>query len=124
LLQVSTECRDLLSQILVRDPKRRLNLVGIQRHPFYTRDLPSNFFQASEQLKAAPLPTDIQVGIGLLGFFCIFDDVPCNLMAYALQSLESVDQIINEAKICHMPFVADAEDFNNIDETDEDFLDG
>jgi hypothetical protein len=34
-----------------------------------------------------------------------------------------VDQIIDEAKIPHMPFVADAEDSYNFDETDEDFLD-
>jgi len=97
-LNVSNECRDLLSRILVRDPERRLTLVGIQRHPFYTRDLPSNFFQVNEQLKAAPLPAD-------------------------MQSLESIDKILQEAKLCSTPFDADAEDLY-IDETEEDYLDG
>lgn len=58
---MSTECRDLLARILVRDPERRLTLEGIQRHSFYTRDLPPNFFAVNQQLKAAPLPADLQV---------------------------------------------------------------
>jgi hypothetical protein len=35
-----------------------------------------------------------------------------------------VEKIIKDAKICQMPFVADAEDLYNIDEPDEDYLDG
>jgi hypothetical protein len=100
ILQVSTDCSDLLSRILDRDPKRRLDLDGIQRHPFYTRRrLPSNFVELGDQFKATPLPTDIQVDTGLLGSYYVFvQDARCNSMACALQSLESVDQILREAK--------------------------
>uniref|UniRef100_A0A061R595 Sulfur stress regulator n=1 Tax=Tetraselmis sp. GSL018 TaxID=582737 RepID=A0A061R595_9CHLO len=97
-LRVSTECQDLLSRILVREPERRITLVGIQRHPFYTRDLPTNFFQVNEQLKAAPLPED-------------------------MQSHDSIDEIIREAKNSPTPFDADAEDLY-VDDSEAGYFDG
>mmetsp|Transcript_32449 Transcript_32449/g.58064 ORF Transcript_32449/g.58064 Transcript_32449/m.58064 type:complete len:345 (-) Transcript_32449:136-1170(-) len=96
-LKVSTECRDLLARILVRDPERRLTLEGIQRHPFYTNDLPPNFFAVNQQLKAAPLPAD-------------------------LQTLESVDAIISKAKETSDKNDADAEDLY-FDDNGADFVD-
>mmetsp|Transcript_18403 Transcript_18403/g.51570 ORF Transcript_18403/g.51570 Transcript_18403/m.51570 type:complete len:234 (+) Transcript_18403:1009-1710(+) len=71
--QVSRACQDLLCRILVKDPRRRLTLAGIQQHHFYQQNLPACFFYVNEQLKAAPLPPD-------------------------MQSMESIDEIISKAQ--------------------------
>jgi len=90
-LKVSDDCRDLMDKVLMRDPNKRLTLQGIQAHPFYTKGLPKNFFAVNEQLKKAGLPP-------------------------GLQSLESIDSIIQEAK--KVPGVEE----DNIDEMFDDAL--
>ena len=40
-VEVSAECRDLLSRMLVRDPDARATMAGIQRHPWFTANLPA-----------------------------------------------------------------------------------
>lgn len=39
-IPVSAECRDLLSKVLVGNPKKRYTVQQIQRHPWYLKDLP------------------------------------------------------------------------------------
>ena len=48
--QVSAGCRDLLHRILVADPRMRITIADIQRHPWFTRDLPDGLAQMNDQL--------------------------------------------------------------------------
>ena len=50
--QVSPECKDLLECILVADPEKRITMAAIQRHPWFTRDLPDGVAQMNDQLLA------------------------------------------------------------------------
>ncbi|KAK9915945.1 hypothetical protein WJX75_006306 [Coccomyxa subellipsoidea] len=50
--QVSAECKDLLQRILVADPAKRITMADIQRHPWFTRDLPEGVAQMNDQLLA------------------------------------------------------------------------
>lgn len=38
--QVSEECRDLLRRMPVADPNKRINMVEIKKHPFFSSGLP------------------------------------------------------------------------------------
>jgi serine/threonine-protein kinase SRK2 len=49
---VSGECKDLLQRILVADPAKRITMADIQRHPWFTRDLPEGVAQMNDQLLA------------------------------------------------------------------------
>ena len=49
---VSDECKDLLQRILVAEPKQRITMADIQRHPWFTRDLPEGVAQMNDQLLA------------------------------------------------------------------------
>lgn len=51
---VTPECRDLLSQILVADPARRISLSDLQRHPWFRRDLPEEMASMNARLLANP----------------------------------------------------------------------
>uniref|UniRef100_A0A7S1SVZ9 Protein kinase domain-containing protein n=1 Tax=Tetraselmis chuii TaxID=63592 RepID=A0A7S1SVZ9_9CHLO len=73
-VKISEACHDIMTKILVRDPNKRLTLQGIQAHPFYTKGLPKNFFAVNEQLKNAGLPP-------------------------SLQTMQSIDAILQEAKV-------------------------
>ena len=50
--QVSPECKNLLECILVADPEKRITMDNIQRHPWFTRDLPEGVAQMNDQLLA------------------------------------------------------------------------
>ncbi|XP_050376535.1 serine/threonine-protein kinase SAPK2-like [Argentina anserina] len=39
-VQVSIECRHLLSQIFVENPEKRLTIAGIKNHPWFSKNLP------------------------------------------------------------------------------------
>lgn len=39
-LGLSPDCLDLLGRIFVRDPAQRIDLAGIQRHPWFLKNLP------------------------------------------------------------------------------------
>lgn len=57
---VSPQLRDLLSQMLVEDPGRRITIAGIQQHAWYLADLPEGVLTMNDEL---PLPgDDVQVG--------------------------------------------------------------
>lgn len=51
---VTPECRDLLGQILVADPERRISLSDVQRHPWFRRDLPPGVADMNERLLSDP----------------------------------------------------------------------
>lgn len=65
--QVSTECLDLLTRILVADPERRLSMTAIQTHPWFRIGLPkgtedmNRFYAAQctapEQVRTPPSPS-------------------------------------------------------------------
>lgn len=46
--RVSSECKDLITRILVADPDKRLTIPQIQRHPWYTKGLPPNVIKMNE----------------------------------------------------------------------------
>ena len=50
--QVSPECKHLLECILVADPEKRITMADIQRHPWFTRDLPEGVAHMNDQLLA------------------------------------------------------------------------
>lgn len=47
---LSNEVKDLLDQILVIDPSKRITVEGIMQHPWYQRQLPPRFQSALEKL--------------------------------------------------------------------------
>jgi len=49
-VQVSDECRDMLSKILVREPHRRITIDGIQSHPWYLKNLPPGVKEMNDSL--------------------------------------------------------------------------
>ena len=48
-IPVSAECRDLLSKVLVGNPKRRYTVQQIQRHPWYLKDLPTGVIKMNAE---------------------------------------------------------------------------
>ena len=46
--RVSSECKDLITRILVSDPDRRLTIPQIQRHPWYSKGLPPNVIKMND----------------------------------------------------------------------------
>ena len=51
---VSAECRDLLSKLLVADPRARIPLEGVWQHPWFQRDLPEGVSAMNIHLLANP----------------------------------------------------------------------
>ena len=49
-LKVSSSCRDLLSKILVDKPEKRITIPEIQKHPWYTEDLPPGVAEMNDNL--------------------------------------------------------------------------
>lgn len=49
-LAVSAPCADLLSGMLVADPRRRLTLAQVQRHPWFVEDLPAGVAELNDRL--------------------------------------------------------------------------
>ena len=48
-IPVSDECKDMLSQILVGNPKKRLTIEQIQQHPWYLKDLPPGVVKMNDE---------------------------------------------------------------------------
>ncbi|KAK9930443.1 hypothetical protein M0R45_027480 [Rubus argutus] len=44
-VQVSIECRHLLSQIFVEDPEKRITMTGIKSHPWFLKNLPMEMME-------------------------------------------------------------------------------
>ena len=58
---MTAECKDFLSKLLVANPKRRYTIKQIQRHPWYTKDLPPGVIHMNEEcLKLRDEPTGSQ----------------------------------------------------------------
>lgn len=52
---LSPECCNLIANLLVRDPGRRLCLHDIQRHAYFVRNLTQHWFKESAELKTSPM---------------------------------------------------------------------
>lgn len=97
-LQVSAECRDLLSRILVAEPAKRISIAGIMQHPWYCQDLPEGVRAMNDQL----VPPDVgQQETHFPG----------------QQSLKEIDRIVHETQ-------ADPNAFNGLDSSSSLDLDG
>ena len=51
---VSPECQDLLSQLLVADPRSRISMDGIWQHPWFQQNLPEGVAEMNMHLLANP----------------------------------------------------------------------
>ncbi|DBA91767.1 TPA: hypothetical protein ACH3X1_003357 [Trebouxia sp. C0004] len=64
-IRVSDDCKDLLKQILVADPSRRLGIPQIMEHPWFTTELPAGVSEMNQRLveeaEAGDLPLGSQV---------------------------------------------------------------
>lgn len=49
-VKASKECRDMLSRLLVSDPKSRITIAQIQKHPWYLKDLPPGVIDMNDHL--------------------------------------------------------------------------
>ena len=48
-IPVSNECKDLLSKVLVGNPKNRYTIQQIQEHPWYLKDLPPGVIKMNDE---------------------------------------------------------------------------
>lgn len=46
-IAISSECRDLLSQIFVADPNQRISMADIQRHEWFLKNLPADLIDGT-----------------------------------------------------------------------------
>ena len=53
-LRLSPECRDLMSQILVADPSKRISIQQLQDHPWYMKDLPPGVKEMNDNMRMPP----------------------------------------------------------------------
>ena len=51
---VTPECQDLLSKILAGDPAQRITLGEVQKHPWYTQELPPGVAEMNDRLLSDP----------------------------------------------------------------------
>lgn len=50
-LPISSECKDLVRQMLVGDPHQRINLASILKHPFFYTDFPASIHPQAAKLR-------------------------------------------------------------------------
>ena len=84
-LQLSPECQDLLDKIFQVDPKQRITLQDIQKHPWYTAALSSSYQGSWNQLEQEQQRVDnhihsreldmVRVCLQVLGSFGCWVDV-------------------------------------------------
>ena len=51
---VSGQCADLVRRILVADPRKRLSMEGIKKHPWFLKDLPRGALEMNDFYLQAP----------------------------------------------------------------------
>ena len=51
---VTPECQDLLSKILAGNPAQRITLGEVQKHPWYTKELPPGVAEMNDRLLSDP----------------------------------------------------------------------
>lgn len=61
---VTPECQDLLSKILAANPAQRISLCEVQKHPWFTKELPAGVAEMNDRLLSDPsyfhsLPTQV-----------------------------------------------------------------
>lgn len=74
-VRISSECRQLLSQIFVANPEKRISIGEIKRHPWFLKNLPKDFLEWSETSYNHDDPNE------------------------PLQSVDEIMKIVNEAKV-------------------------
>ena len=57
-VNVSPECKDLLSKLLVADPRARIPLQGVWQHPWFLKDLPDGVGAMNSHLLSNPATFD------------------------------------------------------------------
>lgn len=62
-VQLSVEAQDLLARIFRPDPKKRIGLAAMRRHPWLQQDAPSVLGQAAAAAAAAAAPAQSEDGI-------------------------------------------------------------
>lgn len=60
-LHLSRECVDLIARIFVGNPANRISIAGIQKHPWFLRNLPEELADGGEAARAlmAPSPQSV-----------------------------------------------------------------
>ena len=63
---VTPECQDLLSKILAADPAQRISLSEVQKHPWFTKELPPGVAEMNDCLLSDPsyyqsVPTQVHI---------------------------------------------------------------
>ena len=64
-LKVSSSCRDLLSKILVDKPEKRITIPEIQKHPWYTEDLPPGVAEMNDNLPSPGPEVQVSLTFGI-----------------------------------------------------------
>ena len=94
LLTLSTECKNLISRMLVTDPRQRANLSEIMNHPWITKGFnspPENYLPHREPLQ---LPLDPQIIEKMTGF----DFGPSDFITRELTKVMSSEEYHNALK--------------------------
>ena len=63
---VTPECQDLLSKILAGNPAQRISLREVQKHPWFTKELPPGVAEMNDRLLSDPTyyhsaPTQVSI---------------------------------------------------------------
>ena len=86
-LKVSSSCRDLLSKILVDKPEKRITISEIQKHPWYTEDLPPGVAEMNDNLPSPGPEVQASLYFMFTLFLCLMlpslpaDEDACFLVA-------------------------------------------
>ena len=61
-LHLSRECVDLIARIFVGNPANRISIAGIQKHPWFLKNLPEELADGGEAARAlmAPSPQSVE----------------------------------------------------------------
>ena len=72
-VEVSAECRDLLTRLMVRDPAERIGMADIHAHPWFVANLPVEAVSMND----AYLADDDYSGVQVRVFFWVCVCVLC-----------------------------------------------
>ena len=61
-LHLSRECVDLIARVFVGNPANRISIAGIQKHPWFLKNLPEELADGGEDARAlmAPSPQSVE----------------------------------------------------------------
>lgn len=58
--KLSSECRDIMTKLLVADPKKRISIPELQDHPWYMKDLPPGVKEMNDNIRLPPAGTQTE----------------------------------------------------------------